>query len=101
MEVLFSCNNFNKIVNKHSMHLWKCCHTAKQSNFQNLTKGVRTSVKVKNRLYLSGDEAKYKLYRNKICSLKCKKTIFFLVLQHQLKQYEKDVERNEGWFTKS
>ena len=96
MEVLFFCNKFNKIVNKHGMHLWKRCHTAKQSNFQNPTKGVRTSIKVKNRFYLSGDDAKYKLYRNKICSSKCKKQFF----QHQLKQYEKDVERNKG-FTKS
>ena len=77
MEVLFFCNKLNKIVNKHGMHLWKRCHTAKQSNFQNPTKGVRTSIKVKNRFYLSGDDAKYKLYRNKICSLKCKKQLLF------------------------
>lgn len=51
----------------------------RQSIFQNLTKGVRTSVKVKNRLYLSGDDAKYKLYRNKICSLKCKKQLLFFL----------------------
>ena len=34
-----------------------------------ITKGIKTSIKVKNKVYLSGDDAKYKLYRNKLCSL--------------------------------
>ena len=34
-----------------------------------MTKGIKTSIKVKNRLFTIGDNARYKLYRNKICSL--------------------------------
>ena len=34
-----------------------------------ITKGIRASIKVKNRLYQIGDLDKYKYYRNKICSL--------------------------------
>lgn len=34
-----------------------------------ITKGIRASIKIKNKLYMSGDDAKYKYYRNKICKL--------------------------------
>ena len=33
-----------------------------------ITKGIRISIKVKNKLYASGDTANYKIYRNKICT---------------------------------
>ena len=34
-----------------------------------ITKGIRASIKIENNLYLSGDDAKYKDYRNKISLL--------------------------------
>ena len=42
---------------------------AKQLSKPCITKGIRISIKVKNKLYVSGDSAKYKIYRNKICTL--------------------------------
>ena len=43
--------------------------TAKQLSKPWITQGLRTSIKIKNKLYASGDISKYKTYRNKICSL--------------------------------
>ena len=34
-----------------------------------IIKGLRISVRIKNKLYASGDTIKYKVYRNKLCSL--------------------------------
>ena len=34
-----------------------------------ITKGIRASIKVKNKLFLSGDNVKYKLYRNRLNKL--------------------------------
>ena len=34
-----------------------------------ITKGIRTSIKIKNRLYMCGDHAQYKHYRNTISKL--------------------------------
>ena len=42
---------------------------AKQLSKPWITKGIRISIKVKNKLYVSGDTANYKIYRNKICTL--------------------------------
>ena len=42
---------------------------AKQLSKPWITKGIRISIKVKNKLYASGDTANYKIYRNKICTL--------------------------------
>ena len=81
MDKLFSSfyNKFNKIVNKHAPMKTLSHRKAKQFSKPWITKGIRTSIKIKNRLYLSGDEDKYKSYRNKICSLirVSKKQYFF------------------------
>ena len=34
-----------------------------------ITKGIRTSIKMKNFFFSSGNRAQYNLYRNKICRL--------------------------------
>ena len=34
-----------------------------------ITKDLRISVRIKNKLYASGNMIKYKVYRNKLCSL--------------------------------
>ena len=34
-----------------------------------ITNGIKVAIKVKNKLYASGDDVRYKHYRNKICTL--------------------------------
>ena len=62
-------NRFNNCVNKHApmkvISKWK----VKQLSKPWITKGIRASIKIKNILLASGNEIKYKLYRNSICSL--------------------------------
>ena len=59
---------FNKIVNKHAPITKLSKRKAKQLSKPWITTGL-SSIMVKNKLYVSGDEDKYKYYRNKICSL--------------------------------
>ena len=40
-------------------------HKAKQLSKPWITKGIRISITLKNKLYASGDTAHYKIYRNK------------------------------------
>ena len=61
--------NFNKIINKHAPIKTLSQRRIKQFSKPWITKGIRTSIKEKNRLYQIGDQEKYKYYRNKICSL--------------------------------
>ena len=61
--------NFNKIINKHAPIKTLSRRRIKQFFKPWITKGIRTSIKEKNRLYQIGDQEKYKYYRNKICSL--------------------------------
>ena len=42
---------------------------AKQLSKPQITNGIKAAIKVKNILYTSGDEVRYKHYRNKICTL--------------------------------
>ena len=62
-------NKFNKIVNKHAP--LKALSKRKVKQLCNLwiTKGLRVSIRIKNKLYASGDISNYKVYRNKICGL--------------------------------
>ena len=62
-------NKFNNIVNKHAPITKLTKRKAKQFSKPWITTGLKASIKVKNKLYVSGDEDKYKYYRNKICSL--------------------------------
>ena len=43
---------------------------AKQLCKPRITKGIKISIKLTNKLYASGDTANYKIYRNKICTLR-------------------------------
>ena len=62
-------NKFNKLVNKHaSMKTISKCK-AKQFFRPWITKGLRISIRVKNKLFASGDMIKYKKCRNKIFTL--------------------------------
>ena len=71
VDELFSTfyRNFNKIINKHAPIKTLSQRRIKQFSKPWITKGIRTSIKEKNRLYQIGDQEKYKYYRNKICSL--------------------------------
>ena len=60
---------FNKLVNKHAPMKTISNRKAKQLSKPWITKGIRISIKVKNKLYASGDTTNYKIYRNKICTL--------------------------------
>ena len=62
-------NEFNKLVNKHAP--MKTISNCKANQFSKpwITKGLRKSIRVKNKLYVSGDRVKYKVYRHKICTL--------------------------------
>ena len=62
-------NKFNKLINKHAPMKTISIRKAKQLSKPWITKGIRISIKVKNKLYASGDTANYKIYRNKICTL--------------------------------
>ena len=62
-------NKFNKLINKHAPMKTISNRKAKQFSKPWITKGLRKSIRVKNKLYVSGDRVKYKMYRNKICTL--------------------------------
>ena len=62
-------NKFNQLINKHAPMKTISNRKAKQLSKPWITKGIRTSIKVKNKLYASSDTANYKIYRNKICTL--------------------------------
>ena len=46
-------------------------HKAKKLSKSRINNGVKAAIKVKNKLYASWDEVRYKHYRNKICTLIC------------------------------
>lgn len=59
----------NKAVNKYAPMKTLSVRKAKQLAKPWITKGIRTSIKVKNRLFASRENARYKLYRNKLVGL--------------------------------
>ena len=72
-------NKFNKIVNKHAPFKTLSNRQIKQQSKPWITKGIRASIKVKNKLYMSGNDTLYKHYRNKIAQLvRLSKKNFFL-----------------------
>ena len=62
-------NKFNKLINKHAPMKTISKRKAKLLSKPWITKGLRSSVRIKNKLYASGEMIKYKVYRNKLCSL--------------------------------
>ena len=56
-------NKLNKLINKHAPFKTLSKRKAKQFSKPWITKGLRKSIKIKNRLFYSGDVLKYKLYR--------------------------------------
>jgi len=62
-------NKLNKIVNKHAPFIALSRRKAKQMAKPWISKGLKKSIRIKNELFYSGDENRYKLYRNKIVTL--------------------------------
>ena len=64
-------NKYNTIVNKQVPMKKLSNRKAKQLSKPRITNGIKAAIKVKNKLhvYTSGDEVRYKHYRNKICTV--------------------------------
>ena len=62
-------NKFYKLINKHAPMKIISKRKAKLLSKPWITKGLRISVRIKNKLYASRDMIKYKVYRNNLCSL--------------------------------
>ena len=62
-------NSYNKIVNKHAPLKQISHRQLRRFSKPWITRGIRTSIKIKNKLFASGNRQKYKLYRNKINKL--------------------------------
>ena len=60
---------YNTIVNKHAPMKELSKRKAKQLSKPWITNGIKAAIKIKNKLYASGDKVRYKHYRNKICTL--------------------------------
>ena len=71
--MLFSSfyNKFNTIVNKHAPMIKLSSRKRKVLSKPWITTGLKVFIRMnsKNKLYPSGDEVRYKYYRNKISSL--------------------------------
>ena len=95
---MFSSFNkkLNKIVNKHAP-LKKCSNRTKKRLLKLwITKGIRQSIKIKNKLFVSGDRDRYKLYRNRILNITrlSNKLYFHSFFNDNIKNIKKDVARH-------
>ena len=59
----------NKVVNKFAPIRELSKRKLKQLSKPWITKGIRHSIKIKKKLFASGDQARYKIYRNKLRNL--------------------------------
>ena len=68
----------NKIINKHAPLVKPSKRTIKNFSKPWITSGLRKSIKIKNKLPMTGERAKYKLYRNRITNLtRLSKKLYF------------------------
>ena len=67
-----------RVLNKHAPTKIPSRRKAKQQLKPWITKGIRRSISLKNQFYHSGENQKYKLYRNKISTLtRLSKKLYF------------------------
>ena len=59
----------NKIINQHAPFKILSKRKLRQLSKPWITKGIKMSIKMKNKLYALGDNVRYKQYRNKISAL--------------------------------
>ena len=90
---LFSlfCNKYNTIVNKHAPMKKLSNHKTKQLSKPWLTNGIKVVIKVKNKLYETGDKVRYKQYGNKICTLIriCKRRCYDMCFENNMGNMKK------------
>ena len=82
---------FNSLINKHAP-LKKISNKLRKSIRKPwITKGIQTSIKAKNQLLFSGDQIKYKAYRNKLTQLirLSKKSYFSIYFQQNMNNINK------------
>ena len=84
----------NKLVNKHAPVKPISKRMIKRSSKPWITKGIRRSIIIKNKLFYSGDKENYKIYRNKITKLTriSKKTYYHEYFNNNLKNMKKTWE---------
>ena len=89
-------NKFNKLVNKHAPMKTISNRKAKQFSKPWITKGLRKSIRVKNKLYALDDRVKYKMYRNRICTLTriSKQQYYTKFFKDNLTNMKKNMGRN-------
>ena len=87
-------NKYNKIVNKHASFKRMSNRKAKQLSKPWITTGIKVSIAVKSKLHASGDDSRYKYYRNKICSLirLRKKRYYYDYFEHNVANIKKTWE---------
>ena len=87
-------NKYNKIVNKHAPFKRLSNRKAKQLSKPWITTGIKASIAVKSKLYASGDDSRFKYYRNKICSLirLSKKRHYYEYFEHNFTNMKKTWE---------
>ena len=90
-------NKYNKVVNKHAPFKRMSNGKAKQLSKPWITTGIKASITVKSKLYVSGDDSRYKYCRNKICSLirLSKKRYYYEYFEHNAANTKKNLGRNK------
>ena len=68
-QLFSSFYKYNTIVNKNEPMKKLSNRKAKLLSKPWVTNGIKATIKVKNKLYASGDKVRNKHYRNKICKL--------------------------------
>ena len=87
-------NKYSKIVNKHAPIKRMSNRKVKQLSKPWITTGIKASIAIKCKLYASGDDSRYKYYRNKICSLirLSKKRYYYKYFEHNVANMKKTWE---------
>ena len=87
-------NKLNTAIKKHAPLKEISKSKAKQLTKPWITKGIKKSIKIKNRLFNRGDKDKYKFYRNKILTLtrQSKKDYYHRYFEHNFANTKKTWE---------
>ena len=90
-------NKLNKIVNKHAPLKPTSKRKAKIPAKPWITKGIRKAIKQKNKFLWSGNNEKYKFYRNKIVTLtrRSKRMHYYNYFEVNICKNEEDLGRNK------
>ena len=86
-------DKLNNVINKHAPLKPISNRMKKQFSKPWITKGIRKSIKIKNKLFHSTNKNKYKLYRNKITTLtRISKNLYYnQYFNNNIKKHEKNL----------